>query len=75
MKITHTDIVDFEVASELLLGLLGLLKGKNNNKYNEVKKIYSSLNIDDIENTRNILNTFSPIMKKIKNNEIKVEDL
>lgn len=75
MKITHTDIVDFEVAFELLSGLLGLLKGKNNKKYDEVKKIYSGLNIDDIENTRNILNTFSPIMQKIKNNEIKVEDL
>ncbi|HSQ97979.1 MAG TPA: hypothetical protein VLL98_04650 [Rickettsiales bacterium] len=74
-KIMHTDIVNFEVASELLNGLLNFLRDKNNNKYNKVKKIYSDLNIDNIENTENVLKIYSPIMKKIKDGTINVEDL
>jgi hypothetical protein len=42
---TYSDIVNFEVVYELLLGFLGILIRKNRKKYEEIKEIYFNLDI------------------------------
>jgi hypothetical protein len=69
------DMIDFEVALELLWGILGVLRDKNIKKYNEIKKIYKNLNVNDISNVKKVLNLYSSLMGEIINNEIKIEEI
>jgi len=71
--IPYQNIVYLEVAFEVVGFIMTILEKLNRDKYEQAKKIYSSLSIFDPINTKNVLDFFSPICRKIKSGEMSLE--
>lgn len=68
--VPYQDIVDLEVALELMHSVMAVLRDEDKEKWKQAKRIEESITTLDPINTRNVLDFFGPIFRSVRDGKM-----
>ena len=74
-NIEYENIVNIEVAQELLCGLMGFFRNSDKNIYEKLNIIYNKLDIKNIGYVISVIEKLFSVLKTIKNNKPDINNI
>ena len=74
-NIEYENIVNIEVAQELLCGLMGFFRNSDKNIYEKLNIIYNKLDIKNIGYVISVIEKLSSVLKTIKSNKPDINNI